>query len=221
MNHRRSNPFGKHLAAPNTPNLKVKGTMTKQGILSAALIPLLAAGCQKAEYIETGGTDSIVSVGEVDIQDLQRAASGMLESLLKEGVLRTAPNTPARIRIENVVNDTSSRFDTGELLYRMREHLVNSGQAAVVMAYGSNAESQEAQDRLKREAFIKNQTEVTTLNPDFFLTGKITQIKRSAGNRRQTTYTFRLTLTNANSGLEAWTKVEDVTKQGTKPAVGF
>lgn len=196
--------------------------MTIYRTLGIALIPLFATGCgQKARYIETGGTDSVVSVGEVDIQDLQRAASGMLESLLKEGALRAAPSSPARIRVEKVENDTSSRFDTGELLYRMREHLVNSGQAVVVTAYGANAESPEAQDHLRREAFLKGNAEATTLHPDFFLTGKITQLKRSAENIRQTTYSFRLTLTNANTGLETWTKVVDVTKQGTKPAVGL
>jgi PBP1b-binding outer membrane lipoprotein LpoB len=181
----------------------------------------LGACASKAKYIETGGTESIVSVGEVDIQDLQRAASGMLESLIAQGTLSEAPNKPARLRIERVVNDTSSAFDVGELTYRMREQLVNSGQATVLTAYGENAESPEAQERLRQEAFRRGESSVESLEPDFFLTGKITQLKRSAGRTRQTTYTFRLTLTNARTGQEAWTKVVDVTKQGEKNAIGF
>lgn len=188
--------------------------------LTAALLTLPACA-SKATYIETGGTDSIVSVGEVDIQDLQRAASGMLESLIALGTLQNAPHQPARLRIERVVNDTSSAFDVGELTYRMREQLVNSGQATVLTAYGANAESPEAQERLKQEAFRRGETSVESLEPDFFLTGKITQLKRSAGRTRQTTYTFRLTLTDSRTGQEAWTKVVDVTKQGQKNAVGF
>jgi PBP1b-binding outer membrane lipoprotein LpoB len=188
--------------------------------LAAALLSLPACA-SKATYIETGGTDSIVSVGEVDILDLQRAASGMLESLIALGTLQNAPHQPARLRIERVVNDTSSAFDVGELTYRMREQLVNSGQATVLTAYGANAESPEAQERLKQEAFRRGETSVESLEPDFFLTGKITQLKRSAGRTRQTTYTFRLTLTDSRTGQEAWTKVVDVTKQGQKNAVGF
>ncbi|MCH2133506.1 MAG: penicillin-binding protein activator LpoB [Phycisphaerales bacterium] len=189
-------------------------------------LPLAAAialgGCgQKATYIETGGTQSIVSVGEVDIQDIQKAASGMLDSMLATGVLRRAQHQPARVVIDRVVNDTSSRFDTGEVLYRMREQLVNSGQAEVETAYGSNAESQVAQDELKRRAFLEGKTASDVFDPDFTLTGKITQIKRRAGNVRQTTYTFRLTLTNMRTGREAWTKTVDMTKQGTKNSVGF
>ena len=196
-------------------------TRTIASLSLAAALLTLPACASKATYIETGGTDSIVSVGEVDIQDLQRAASGMLESLIALGTLQNAPHQPARLRIERVVNDTSSAFDVGELTYRMREQLVNSGQATVLTAYGANAESPEAQERLKQEAFRRGETSVESLEPDFFLTGKITQLKRSAGRTRQTTYTFRLTLTDSRTGQEAWTKVVDVTKQGQKNSVGF
>ncbi len=190
------------------------------GTLVAATMLLGACG-QKAKYIETGGTESVVSVGEVDIQDIQMAASGMLESMLETGILKQAPNQPARLVLDRVVNDTSSRFDVGELLYRMREQLVNSGQAEVVTTWGANAESKEAQGIARREAFLNGTTGQETAQPDFTLTGKITQLKRSAGNVRQTTYTFRLTLTNVNTGREAWTKTVDMTKQGTKSSVGF
>ena len=182
---------------------------------------LLGACSQPARYIETGGTESVVSVGEVDIQDIQMAASGMLESLLETGILKRAPHQPARLVMDRIVNDTSSRFDVGDLLYRMREQLVNSGQAEVVTTWGANAESKEAQGIARREAFLNGTTGQASAEPDFTLTGKITQLKRSAGNVRQTTYTFRLTLTNVNTGREAWTKTVDMTKQGTKSGVGF
>ena len=182
---------------------------------------LLGACSQPARYIETGGTESVVSVGEVDIQDIQMAASGMLESLLETGILKRAPHQPARLVMDRIVNDTSSRFDVGDLLYRMREQLVNSGQAEVVTTWGANAESKEAQGIARREAFLSGTTGQDSAEPDFTLTGKITQLKRSAGNIRQTTYTFRLTLTNVNTGREAWTKTVDMTKQGTKSGVGF
>ncbi|MDG2422399.1 MAG: hypothetical protein P8M22_00320 [Phycisphaerales bacterium] len=189
----------------------------------AAIIATGLAGCggQKATYIETGGTQSIVSVGEVDIQDIQKASSGMINSMLATGVLKRAPHQPARLVIDKVVNDTSSRFDTGELLYRMREQLVNSGQAQVEGAYGGNAETQVAQNEMKRDAFLNGKSAADVFDPDFSLTGKISQIKRSAGKVRQTTYTFRLTLFDIRNGREVWTKTVDMTKQGTKSSVGF
>lgn len=181
-----------------------------------------AGGCsQKARVIETGGVESITSVGEVDIQDLKAASSGMLESLIETGVLDTAPHDPARLVIDRVVNNTSSSFDTGELLYRMREQLVNSGQAQVITAYGDNPESRIAQEELRRKAMETGVPVPPTLTPDFTLTGRVNDLKRDAGRVRQTTYTFRLTLTDVRTGLEAWTKTVEITKQGTKDSVGF
>jgi PBP1b-binding outer membrane lipoprotein LpoB len=103
----------------------------------------------------------------------------------------------------------------------MREQLVNSGQAAVVTTFGTSPEDKQAQEVLRREKFLKGETSEPLPDPDFSLTGKITQVKRTAGNTKQATYTFRLTLTNLRSGLEAWTKTVDMTKLGNKNAVGF
>jgi PBP1b-binding outer membrane lipoprotein LpoB len=168
-------------------------------MLAIVPVSLLAlAGCgSPAKYIETGSPQSVVSVGEVDMQDVLKASSG------------------------KVVNDTSSQFDVGELLFRMREQMVNSGQAQVVTTFGANAEDKTAQDALRAQAFRQGNQVDGMPAPDFSLSGKITQMKRQAGNTRQTTYTFRLTLTNMRTGLEVWTKTVDMTKQGTRDAVGF
>jgi PBP1b-binding outer membrane lipoprotein LpoB len=160
-------------------------------------------------------------VGEVDIQDIQKAAAGMLDSLLETGALKRGAHQPAFLAIGQVVNDTSSQFDIGELLYRMREQLVNSGQAQVVTVWGEHAEDKTAKDSAVRDAFLKGNTTGNVPTPDFSLTGKITQLKRQAGQTRQTTYTFRLTLTNMSSGTEVWTKTVDVTKQGARNSIGF
>ena len=184
------------------------------------LVALAAAGCGgNAKYIETGGTESMVNVGEVNIQDIQMAASGMLQSMLKTGVLKRAEHQPARLLLNPIVNDTSSQFDVGELTYRMREELVNSGQAQVITAYGKYTEDQAALEELRRRSFESGET--PNVQPDLTMSGKITQIKRQAGSTRLTTYTFRLTLTDPATGLEVWTKIEDVTKQGRKDSIGF
>lgn len=189
-------------------------------VIPASVIAI--AGCgSPAKYIETGSPQSIVSVGEVDMQDVLKASSGMLESLLETGILKTGQSQPAQLVIDRVVNDTSSQFDVGELLFRMREQMVNSGQAQVVTTYGANAEDKTAQDALRAQAFRQGNQVDGMPAPDFSLSGKITQLKRQAGNTRQTTYTFRLTLTNMRTGLEVWTKTVDMTKQGTKDSVGF
>ena len=187
---------------------------------SFALFAALPA-CERARYVETGSTEGIISVNDVDFQDILKATSGMLESLGETGVLKTAKNKPAQLIIGDIVNDTSSRFDVGELTYRMREQLVNGGQAAVVTTFGTKPEDKQAQEVLRREKFLKGETAQPLPDPDFSLTGKITQVTRQAGSTKQATYTFRLTLTNLRTGMEAWTKTVDMTKLGNKNAVGF
>ena len=191
-------------------------------LLIATVAMTLTCCGQKAKVIQTGGSSSITSVSEVDIQDIQNAAITLLDSMMGTGVLQRGENYPARIVIENVKNDTSSRFDIDELLYRMRAKLVNSGQAVIVSTWGDNAESKEAKKELDMENFLEGKTTTRKmLSPDFSLTGKITDTRRVAGNVKQYTYTFRLTLTDMNTGLEAWTDWHDVTKQGSKPSIGF
>ena len=149
-----------------------------------ALIPasaIVLAGCgSPAKYIETGSPESVVSVGEVDMQDVLKASSGMLESLLETGILKTGQSKPAQLVIDRVVNDTSSQFDIGELLFRMREQMVNSGQAQVVTTFGANAEDKTAQDQLRAQAFRQGNQVDGMPAPDFSLSGKITQMKRQA-----------------------------------------
>ncbi|MFM8641664.1 MAG: hypothetical protein ACKOEP_02360, partial [Phycisphaerales bacterium] len=75
-------------------------------------------------------------------------------------------NRPAQLVVNDVVNDTSSRFDVGELTYRMREQLVNGGQATVVTTFGNNAEDKTAQDVLRRDAFLKGDGKTQLPDPD-------------------------------------------------------
>jgi PBP1b-binding outer membrane lipoprotein LpoB len=143
----------------------------------------------------------------------------MLQSMISTGILKRAPHQPARLLINPIVNDTSSQFDVGEMTYRMREQLVNSGQAQTITAYGKYTEDEAALEEVRRRAFESGTQ--PDVEPDYTLSGKITQIRRNAGSTKQVTYTFRLTLTDPNTGLEVWTKTADVTKQGQKNGIGF
>jgi len=190
--------------------------------LSLSLCCCIASCGSPAKRIETGGPQSITTTSDVDDQDISEAANAMLSSLLELGVLRQAPQQPAVLLIDRITNDTTSDFPIDNLVYAMREQLVNSGQAAVNTTYGSNAESKLAQGEAKRDQFETG--ERTRIPNDFALTGRITELRRAAGNVRQSTFTFRLTLTATSGprkGLEVWTKQAQFTKQGTKASVGF
>ena len=56
--------------------------------------------------------------------------------------------------------------------------------------------------------------------PDFTLSGKILETRASAGNVKQSTFSFQLSLTD-NRGLALWEGEEEITKQGSRATVGF
>jgi PBP1b-binding outer membrane lipoprotein LpoB len=42
-----------------------------------------------------------------------------------------------------------------------------------------------------------------------------------SGSTRQSTYSFQLSLTDSKTGLAVWEDKKEITKQGTRPSVGF
>jgi hypothetical protein len=57
--------------------------------------------------------------------------------------------------------------------------------------------------------------------PDYTLTAKILENRASAGDTRQVSYIFQMSLTDTRSGRGVWEGEETVTKQGTKNTIGF
>ncbi len=84
--------------------------MTKPIILlSAAIAALALAGCQSARYIESTGTETVVTLDQINIQDWNNAAGQLVASLLNSGVLERAPRQPAILGISRIVNNTQQQ----------------------------------------------------------------------------------------------------------------
>lgn len=186
------------------------------------LIPLAAvafiAGCgTNAHYIQTGGRESVVSVNQVNIQDFITADDAMTGSLLASGVLDKVPNPPAILAMSRIVNNTGQQIDTDLLTKRIRVALLQSGKAVTTTTFG------EVEDPLaksiQQQQVATGQQPATPL-PDFTLSGKIIETAVRAGDTKQTTYSFQLSLTDRR-GLAVWEGEKEITKQGTRSAVGF
>jgi uncharacterized protein (TIGR02722 family) len=188
----------------------------------AAAIPLIGAGCAtNAHYVQTGGSENIVNVGQINIQDYIQAANDMTSSLLASGALDRVPTPPAVLAISRIVNNTGQQIDTDLLTKKIRVAVLNSGKAltTTTMGLGGTAEDPMAQG-LQQENEFKNDVK-NTRTPDFTLSGKIIQLTARSGDTRQSTYSFQLSLTDAKSGLAVWEGEKEITKQGTRSSVGF
>jgi hypothetical protein len=188
----------------------------------AATLSLVGAGCAtNAHYVQTGGSENVVNVGQINIQDYMQAADAMTANLLASGVLDRVPSPPAVLAISRIVNNTANQIDTDLLIKRMRVAVLQSGKAVTTttMGLGGTAEDPMAKG-LQQENDFKSDVK-STRTPDSTLSGKIIQLSVKAGDTRQATYSFQLSLTDSKTGNAVWEDYKDITKQGERPSVGF
>ena len=187
-----------------------------------ALTPLFWTGCSSggAKRIDAGGRESITTIGNVDIQDFVAAAEASVGKLLASGALDKVPNPPAILAISSVRNQTGQQFDTDLLTKKIRVKLNTSGKALTTTTVGLDGVAEDPlakQLQGERELLDKKKDSVT---PDFTLSGKIIETRARAGDVRQSTFSFQLSLTDKR-GLAVWEGEEEITKQGKRPSVGF
>jgi len=191
------------------------------------IIPLMAAsavfitGCgTNAHYVQTGGTQNVVSIGQINIQDYIQAASTMTGDLLASGALDRVKNPPAVLAISRIVNNTGQQIDTDLLVKKIRVALLQSGKAVTTTTFGLGGQAEDplASGIQQKSDFMNDKN--TTGKADFSLSGKIIQLNARAGDTSQATYSFQLSLTD-NQGLAVWEGEKEITKQGTQSAVGF
>jgi hypothetical protein len=178
-----------------------------------AAAALVSGGCAtNAHYVQTGGSESVVNISQINIQDYIQAANEMTGKLLASGVLDRVANPPAVLAISRIVNNTGQQIDTDLLTKKIRIAVLDSGKAltTTTMGLGGTAEDPMAK-----------QLQTNIRPPDFTLSGNIIQLAVKAGNTTQSTYSFQLSLTDAKTGLAVWEGEKEITKQGTRSSVGF
>ena len=177
----------------------------------AVAVAITGCGGTNAHYIKTGGQQSVVTVGQINIQDFMSAADAATSDLLASGVLSRVTNPPAILAMSRIVNSTSEQIDTDQLTKRIRVALLQSGKAMTTTTFGVGGAEDPLAPSIQQQA---------SHPPDFSLSGRIIETSVRAGSTRQSTFSFQLTLTDQR-GLGVWETYKDITKQGTRSAVGF
>jgi hypothetical protein len=195
----------------------MKKIMTLIGAVSLTFL----VGCgTNAHYVQTGGRDSVVSVGQINSQDFIQAAQVATSDLLASGVLDRVANPPAVIAISRIVNDTGAQIETDLLVKKIRVGLLQSHKAmtTTVIGLGGKVEDPLAKSLGDQTDFMADKQTIHKV--DFILSGKIIELKAQAGNTSQSTYSFQLTLTDMG-GLAVWEGEKEITKQGSRSVIGF
>lgn len=181
-------------------------------------------GCGEDRARAISETESITSVNSIDIQDFNTAANELTKQLISSGVLEQAPRRPAIMAISVVINNTQEQIDTDLLLKTIRTNLLNTGkvQTTTTVGLGGGAEDPLAKDlAAKNQLYNPNAQPPAGASPDYTLTTKIIQLASRAGNTRQSTFAFQMSLTDVRAGTAVWEGEKQITKQGKRSSVGF
>ncbi len=195
--------------------------------LSGLSLTLGVCGCSSgtgARTIETGSSESITTVNHIDDQDWAKAATKLTNSMLSTEGLFTANNdgSKKRLAISRIINNTSEVVDTDLLVKKIRVTLFQSGKVVTTTIGGLTVEDPLAQKDKEKSDFATgdgNPNPIAIL-PDYTLSGKLIENQARAGDIRQSTFSFQLSLTNKN-GDAVWEGEEPITKIGSRNSVGL
>ncbi len=191
---------------------KTKRILSAISICAAALA-LVACASQKARYVDSAGTETVVSLNKVDIQDFRAATNALVADMLQWDAFAGAKKPV--VALSRVVNDTSANFDTALLTNQVQEAILKSRKATISMSMSADRND----DVVRQDVAALGGTK--TVVPDLTLIGKISEVATNAGGVKQVTYVFQMRLVEAASGNVVWMNSKEITKQGEKNAVGW
>jgi PBP1b-binding outer membrane lipoprotein LpoB len=190
--------------------MNMQNKITRLAMVSlGGLAALLMVGCQTtgggARYIDSEGTETIVSLNTINIQDWNTAANELVESLLTSGVLERA----------------QQQVDTDSLIKKIRVDLNKTGKVVTTttMGLGGRAEDPLAKSASEYTAFMNDDPAPVATMPHYSLSGKLLEDRARVGNQRQVTYSFQLSLTEVATGLAVWEDEKQITKLGSRSSV--
>lgn len=161
-------------------------------------------------------------------EDFEKAALKAVNSMLGSGILNRTDGKRYVMAISTVINDTTQRVDTDQLIKKIRIALLKSGNVIVTTAIGAggaeDAMSYDARALRDNEEF--NQQSVPhkgeLIAPELSLSGKIIQRDYTTNSGDlEIQYYFQLTLTNVRNGLAIWEGETVISKVGENGTVSW
>jgi penicillin-binding protein activator len=183
---------------------------------------LLLSGC--ATVPETRNVDAkgpeALNTASLNSQDWANAADQLVASLFSGGALEKAPQQPAILAVDRVVNNTQIMIDTDLLIKKIRVALTQSGKVAITNTLGLGERAVVASEAAELDE-LQSGKKQKTLVPDYTLYAKLIQQSDRSGGVTQNTYAFQMSLVQVKTGLTVWEEEKQIAKQTKRNAVGW
>ena len=205
---------------------------TQNLLLAVVMMVFLSLSCTpETENIDMVHDTNAKAVMSLDYRDFNRAASEMIQSMIQSGTLNKPGGGRYVMATGRIVNDTMQRIDTDQLMAKIEQELMNSGQVVMTSAVGSEgALDQLVYDvREIRDSDVGDEFDPGTvaakqqlISPELSISGKIFQRNlRYDKKRQQIEYYFQLKVTNLTTGLRFWQKEVIIGKRGSNKTVAW
>lgn len=184
-------------------------------------ISLLCYGCAASKtVIIDKNNDKGHPVLSLDYRDFDVAIDEILQSLLASGTLRKSSTSKYVVTTGEIINDTTQRIDTRQLMSSVEETLINSGQINMTSAIGDATDDMLYDSRDLRLIDEFDQTTVMEkgqlIAPELSFSGKIFErVVYYDKKTNQVEYYIQLIVTDLKTGLRFWQKQVQILKRGS------
>ena len=196
----------------------------KTKVLLCTLAIVVLAGCQPAtKNIDTVNDEGKAVMG-LDYRDFDQATAAMVGSLVRSGVLNKDDGSRYVMATGRIINDTMQRIDTDQLMTKVEQEMMNSGQVVMTSAVGNKAgdsmvyEVRDLRDSDRADEFNEDtmQAKKQLIAPELSISGKIIQNNIKYDRKtEQVEYYFQLRITDLTTGLQFWQEEQVIGKRGS------
>jgi len=191
-------------------------------VIISVFVLLSFAGCSSPKMIDTS-YDRRNTVMDLDYRDFEKAARDAVASMLESGAVNKPEGGRYVLAISDIENKTPRRFDTDQLVKKIRVALLKSGKVVTTTAISGNGIEDDMTYKVRqlRQSEEFNQDNIAgrgeMIAPELSLSGKILQrdIKISK-RKKQVEYYLQLTLTELKHGLALWENETLIVKEGSR-----
>ncbi|MBN1804434.1 MAG: penicillin-binding protein activator LpoB [Sedimentisphaerales bacterium] len=196
------------------------------------LAGVLISGCGEPQTVNIDViNDEGKPVMALDYRDFNQAASEMVQSMISSGSLKKPGGGRYVLTTAKITNDTMQRIDTDQLMAKIEQEIMGSGQVVMTAAVGGRGapdemiyEMRDIRDSATGEEFQQDTLagKGTLQAPELSISGKIIQRNiRYDSSRQQVEYYFQLRLTDLTTGLVYWQNETLIGKRGSNKSVSW
>ncbi|MHC5143663.1 MAG: penicillin-binding protein activator LpoB [Planctomycetota bacterium] len=202
----------------------------KTKLLLCMLVTIALTGCQPATKNIDIANDEGKAVMGLDYRDFDQAAAAMITSLVRSGTLQKKDGGRYVMATGRIVNDTMQRIDTDQLMAKVEQEMMNSGQVVMTSAVGNKAgdsmvyEVRDLRDSDRADEFNEDtmQAKKQLIAPELSVSGKIIQRNVKYDKKtEQVEYYFQLRITDLTTGLRFWQEEQIIGKRGSSKSVSW